>query len=216
MVSAEANGESVTNGEISQSGWWRSIALNRCCIGRVGTSFDLAVCGGSDCNEGGDREQGREAYENLFSGRVGELDCSRGDGMLFASDELFCNSVFFFTVTAKRASSFPRTLSAHSHGVRLRTNGGCEEVRRTYPLFPLRQGNSGGIVKLTSAVAVRVCHTITSDWCSYQRKRIEDAGEDSAPFFPQGLRGDIPQRNARPSCRSYVSARVDAKHGRAD
>ena len=107
MVSAEANGESVRSGEISQSGWWRSIALNRCCIGRVGTSFELAVCGGSDCNEGGDREQGREAYENLFSGRVGELDCSRGDGMLFASDELFCNSVFFFTVTAKRASSFP-------------------------------------------------------------------------------------------------------------
>ena len=62
---------------------------------RVGTSFERAGCGGSDCNEGSDGEKGREADEHRFSGRVDGLDCSRSDGMLFADGELFCDLLFY-------------------------------------------------------------------------------------------------------------------------
>ena len=49
---------------------------------RTGVALGGAV-GGSDCNEGSDGEQAREADEHLFSDRVGEFDCSRCDGILF-------------------------------------------------------------------------------------------------------------------------------------
>lgn len=44
------------------------------------------------------------------------------------------------------------------------------------------------VVKHTSAVGDRVCHMITSDWCSDQRKWIEYTG--TQPLFPSEAQGE--------------------------
>jgi len=46
----------------------------------VGTSFELAGCGSSDSNEGGNGKKGREAEVHVFNGRLTELDCWRAMG----------------------------------------------------------------------------------------------------------------------------------------
>jgi len=69
----------------------------------VGTSFELAGCSSNDSNEGGNGKKGREAEVHVFNGRLFELDCWRGDGMLFADGELFYDLTLY--TTERRVSS---------------------------------------------------------------------------------------------------------------
>ena len=85
----------------------------------------------------------------FFSGKAGELDCSRGDGVLFADGELFCEMPFYM----ERGSSSPSLCTRSVCQARMSVRRG----RAYLPAIPSEQGNkekkNKHVVKLTSVVA---------------------------------------------------------------
>ena len=153
QTAVSAKSESLKSGKSYSLG--RGAALHRAGVAlgdAVGTSFELAGCSSDDSNEGSDGEKGREAEVHLFDGRVTELDCLRGDGMLFADGELF----FFIQ---RRG---PHPLHAPAHSPFSQRTCLCEEVGRTYLL--LRHSKAARrkryMSRLTNVVAGWACHMI--------------------------------------------------------
>ena len=145
-------------------------------MGGVGTGFERAGCGGSECNEGGDGEKGREADEHLLVLRVGEFDCSRCDGMLFADGELFYNLPFY----TERRTSFPSLCAPLRTACSPNTHVGGKRsgVPTCHSVTAKQRGEKQNkyVVKLTRVVAGWECQMTTAHWCLDQREYIAYGG----------------------------------------
>ena len=77
--------------------------------------------------------KGGEADEHLFSGRAGEIDCSRDDGMLFTDGEPIYDLLFY-------TESEPSSPSLCTQSVRQAWMS-VRRGRAYLPALPSRQGN---------------------------------------------------------------------------